>query len=171
MGCNRQQTGHFRAHWDLDRSSFKSRMGRFWPGWALREVYPSAAEGSGLTKAVSDRFISAAMSCMTSSERSFSWMHTAAGFPENLLVVNASTCMKLRKLSPMLEYSFCLSWEEKRVPGTIARILSSQYSSLARGSVLNQSWTSVQQPELILQKLAMQVRPQGGPLSVTYRCI
>ena len=55
-------------------------------------------DGSLLTKAVSDRFISAAICCIRSSESVSSGMHTAAGFPENLLVVNASTCVQLLRV-------------------------------------------------------------------------
>ncbi len=44
------------------------------------------------TKAVSDRFISAAMLCMTEAGRVSSTRHTAAGLPTNGSGANASAC-------------------------------------------------------------------------------
>ena len=49
-------------------------------------------DGSLLTKAVSERFISAAICCMMSSAMAYSSMQTAAGLPESLFVVKASAC-------------------------------------------------------------------------------
>ena len=51
-----------------------------------------AVDGSLLTKAVSERFISAAICCIMSSAMAYSSMQTAAGLPENLFVVKASAC-------------------------------------------------------------------------------
>ena len=119
-----------------DSGILNSRSGIFRPMWDLREVYPSAAEGSRLTKAVIVKFISDAICCMTSSDMESSWMHTAAEFPENLLVVNASTCMKLHMGSNFLGYSLLPGLAGECVPDTVARLFPSQNNPLARGSIL-----------------------------------
>ena len=65
---------------------------------AAGHAHTPSDDGNLLMKAVSDRFISAAICCIRSSGSVSSRMHTAAGFPENLLVVNASTCVRLQRL-------------------------------------------------------------------------